>query len=119
MHFSMSEERLSKLQKWILKHCFEKGKSFIRRQALLKEYRQNRNLDLDSAEAALTKSLRNLRDKGYIELLDTGYNSLFNQDDVEGWGIGESFDERLHKVKYVSLTEEGIRRATQSPSEET
>lgn len=111
MHFSMSEERLSKLQKWILKRCFEKGKSFIRRQALLKEHRQNKSLDLNSVAVTLTKSLRNLRDKGYIELLDTGYNSLFNQDDVEGWGIGESFDERLHKVKYVSLTQEGLKKA--------
>lgn len=115
----MREERFGKLQKWVLRYCFEKGKAFIERQTLLKEYRQNGKSSLNSAEVTLTKSLRNLRDKGYIDLLDTGYNSLFNQDDVEGWGIGESFDERLHKVKYVSLTEEGIRKATQSPSEET
>lgn len=107
----MSEQRLSKLQRWILRRCFEKGKSFIRRQTLLKEYRQNRNLDLDSAEATLTKTLRNLRGKGHIELLDNGYTPLFSQENIEGLGLGEIVDERLHKVKYVWLTQEGLKKA--------
>lgn len=107
------EERLSKLQKWILIRCFEKGKCFIERQTLLKEYRQNGKPSLNSASAEVTfsKTLRNLRDKEYIELFDYRYTPLFSQEDIEGLGLGEIVDERLHKVKYISLTERGIKKA--------
>ena len=112
----MSEERLSKLQKSILRYCYEKGKSFIERKALLKEYMKNTKIGLNSAEVTLTKSLKNLRDKDYVEVLDTEYNSLL--DHSETFGL-QGCDETLHKVKYVSLTEKGIRKATQSPLEKT
>lgn len=93
-----------------MKRCFEKGKLFIQRQALLKECRQNKDFDLNSAEVTLTKSLRNLRDKGYIELLDTTYNPLFDHSYSETLGL-QNCDERLYKVKYIYLTEQGLKKA--------
>lgn len=115
----MSEERQSKLQRWILKRCLLKGKGLVERQVLLKEYMENKKLDLSSAEVILTGSLKNLRDKELVELENSTGNTLFTHKDIEALGLGEAFDESLHKVKYVSLTEEGEKKAKEIVLDET
>lgn len=77
----MSKERLSKLQKWILKRCYEadqKDYSGILRSAILKTFFTNRwesterLIKWNSAQVILTKSLKSLARRGYIELMGTG-----------------------------------------------
>lgn len=115
----MSEERFSQLQNWILKRCLEVGKELIERRVLLNEYMESESLKLDSAEVILTKSLKNLRDKELVDLEDSTGNPLFTHEDIEALGLGEAFDESLHKVKYISLTEQGEKKAKEIVLDET
>jgi len=68
----MAKERLSKLQKWILNKCYERENKEIWRSQILRffslkgdsYYINGRN----KAEASITRSLKNLFRKGYIDL---------------------------------------------------
>ena len=74
----MAEQRLSKLQKWILEKCIEtaekKGKAFVYRQEIYQEFF---NLPLlkfgtwpKSKIVIVSRSLRNLEEKGFITVPD-------------------------------------------------
>jgi len=76
----MSKERLSKLQKWILQRCYEadqKGYSGISRSTILKtffsqKWQSTGELTMwNNAQVILTKSLKSLARRGYIELMGT------------------------------------------------
>ena len=68
----MADERSSKLQKWILNKCYEREDKEIWRHQILRFF----SLKGDSyyingrnrAEASITRSLKNLFKKGYIDL---------------------------------------------------
>lgn len=68
----MANERLSKLQRWILVKCYEQEDKEIWRHQILRffslkgdsYYVNGRN----KAEASITRSLKNLFKKGYIDL---------------------------------------------------
>jgi len=76
----MSKERLSKLQKWILEKCNEadqKDFSGVLRSALLTAFfsykweSTGKLINWNNAQVILTKSLKNLARRGYIELMGT------------------------------------------------
>ena len=70
----MSEERLSKLQKWILKKCYEQGEKrgygMWRRELVRKYYREVKRgfYSVSSSQVTLTRSIRNLAFKGYMDI---------------------------------------------------
>lgn len=68
----MSKERLSKLQKWILLECYkyEESKQYMRRCYILKFFGLNKysRISRNKAEVSITRSLKNLFKKGYIDL---------------------------------------------------
>lgn len=86
----MSKERLSKLQKWILLECYkyEESKYSMWRYYILKYFGLSKysRIGRNKAEVSITRSLKNLFKKGYIDLA-IGYRG--------GWYILEDTKEGL------------------------
>ncbi len=75
----MANERLSKLQKWILKKCYERGEKYayiVRRGQLVREYckefkrgfhaESGDQVKISGIQVSLTRSIRTLAFKKYI-----------------------------------------------------
>ncbi|MBA7590296.1 hypothetical protein ES708_32411 [subsurface metagenome] len=75
----MANERLSKLQKWILNKCFERGEKYayvVRREQLIREYckefkrgyyaENGDQVNINGIQVSITRSVRTLAFKKYI-----------------------------------------------------
>ncbi|MBA7516551.1 hypothetical protein ES705_08599 [subsurface metagenome] len=80
----MAEERLSKLQKWILNKCFERGEKYayvVRRRQLIREYckefkrgcyaESGDQVDISGIQVSITRSIRTLAFKEYLYVYGT------------------------------------------------
>lgn len=131
----MSKERLSKLQKWILIQTYqeEKNNQLMSRGRLVllygKEkgkhtavayifYKGEKNFNVKaSLGVTITKSLRNLVQKGYIfawgNLIEFQGKEIlrplvYPKDNEIPY---EKYDIEAHKIKYIGLTEKGRKKA--------
>ena len=123
----MREERLSKLQKWILKTCYDRSLQnyMTSRQELLFGYFSNKN---QSSEASLSRSLWLLLDRGYITELSAmkveimaiiygmrGKNSEDFKKDYEGVKLNEKVAvpsmRKFNKIKIITITNKGKEKA--------
>lgn len=123
----MADQRLSKLQKWILQRCCEEDKKgfLLERSHLVFEYAKYKGKSSciaytyhkgekeyntrRSIEVTVSKSIRNLAQKGYITLFG---NMIKIQDKIvprplfdadEDTIPYEDFDILAHKVKFIGL----------------
>ena len=84
----MAKERLSKLQKWILKKCYQSDRDLdgikiyaIWRQTIINNYFTGLSRYKNKENATLSRSLRNLRDRGFIKLIGhTGRQHILDID---------------------------------------
>ena len=110
----MSKERLSKLQKWILKTCYEQGEKRaygVRRQQLVRRYCQDvkgRLYSISSDQVTLTRSIRNLAFKDYIDISGSqapiDFDNVLSKEQKAGLLIAKN-------IKMFWLTDKGITEA--------
>lgn len=116
----MSKERLSKLQKWILTVCYQvNGHALLRRRLVFMcgDHRgENFSIPVNTAnrrkvEASISRSLRSLYDKGYLEIWGGKRTPVLDETNVFGnkqrqaLGLGKY-------IKWFCLTDEkGIAKA--------
>lgn len=104
-------ERLSKLQKWILKKCYEqgekKGHGMWRRRLVRKYCREikGRQYSIGGDQVTLTRSIRNLAFKGYMDISGgkqgpIDFMNVLNEEQKVGLLIAKN-------VKMFWLTDEG------------
>jgi len=83
----MAKERLSKLQKWILKRCYKStlDEYVIWRYSILQFFGLNSYYGngRNKAEASITRSLKNLFKKGYIDLALGNLGGRYFLEDVK------------------------------------
>jgi len=111
----MADERLSKLQKWILEKCYEQGEKkvygfwrgeFIRKYC---EEAKGSTYSISSVQVTITRSIRNLAFKEYVVVFSRNKeNPFIDVDDV----LPEKLKVGLGKnIKMFLLTEKGIAKA--------
>jgi len=101
----VSMDRLSKLQKWILNKCYEQGKErkyCLWRRQLVREYckevKGNFYLD-NSSQVVITRSIRNLALKEYIDVYGNKENPFIDVNHILGLA---------NNIKWISLINKGI-----------
>lgn len=110
----MADERLSKLQKWILTKCYEQGEEksyFIWRRQLIRKYCEEvaeSTYSINSVEVTITNSIRNLAWKEYIFVYGSkekpyiDYTHFFSKKQkVDSEVVGDN-------IKMFCLTDKGI-----------
>ncbi|MBA7516044.1 hypothetical protein ES705_08089 [subsurface metagenome] len=113
----MADERLSKLQRWMLTKCYEKGEKkvyFIWRRELIRKYCREvakSTYSINSIEVTITNSIRNLAYKEYIFVYGSkekpviDYTHVFSKEQKVGQGVvGDN-------IKMFCLTDKGIESA--------
>ncbi len=114
--FEMADKRLSKLQKWILNRCYERGEKYsyvVRRGQLVREYCKEfkgRIYSISSVQVSITRSIRTLAKKEYIfvhgiegkPFIDI--NHVFSKEQRMRGNVGAN-------IKFLRLTDRGVVKA--------
>ncbi|MBA7553011.1 hypothetical protein ES705_45593 [subsurface metagenome] len=119
----MADKRLSKLQKWILNKCFERGEKYsyvVRRGQLVREYCQefkigryaesDDQVKISGIQVSITRSIRTLVFKEYIfvhgikgkPFIDI--NHVFSKEQRMRGNVGAN-------IKFLRLTDRGVAKA--------
>lgn len=101
----MADERVSKLQKWILTKCFECEDKEIWRYQILRFFSLNNYYGngRNKAEVSITRSLKNLFKKGYIDLALGNLGGSYFLEEVKK-GLKANI-ESLNKIKETGRSE--------------
>jgi len=118
----MAFERLSKLQKWILKECYKRTPQEMTRQQILADYNfwmlakkqvrkysvyikyEETNKEYISKQAVLTNSLKNIMEKGLITATARNKYKMFPHKGTPVWYEEPEFYElRLDKCGKIKI----------------
>jgi hypothetical protein len=119
----MAKERLSKLQKWILNKCFERGEKYayvVRRGQLVREYCQefkigryaeiDDQVNISGIQVSVTRSMRTLAKKEYIFVHGSKEKPFIDITHVlsRGQRIARNV---AANIKFLRLTDGGVAKA--------
>jgi len=107
----MAEQRLSKLQKWILLKCYELREYRLWRSYLVRLYRQEFEISkMNSIQVSITRSMRTLAKKEYIFVHGSKEKPFIDITHVlsRGQRIARNV---AANIKFLRLTDGGVAKA--------
>ncbi|MBA7583974.1 hypothetical protein ES695_02320 [Candidatus Atribacteria bacterium 1244-E10-H5-B2] len=106
----MSEERLSKLQKWILLKCYELREYRLWRSYLVRIYRREFEMSkINSIQVSITRSIRTLAFKDLLYVY--GCDSTPCIDITHSRKLDKREEMQGDCIKWLCLSDEGVKLA--------
>ncbi|MBA7477517.1 hypothetical protein ES707_12928 [subsurface metagenome] len=119
----MAKERLSKLQKWILNKCYERGEKYayvVRRGQLVREYCQKLKIgryaesddqvNISGIQVSITRSIRTLAKKKYIFVHGIKEKPFIDINHVWGKEQRMARVDVATNVKFLRLSDRGVEK---------
>ena len=113
----MANERLSKLQKWILFRCYERGEKYayiVRRRQLVRKYCEKvkgRIYSISSIQVSITRSIRTLAKKKYIFVHGIKEKPFIDINHVWSKKQRIAYGNVAANIKFLRLTDGGVVKA--------